>query len=84
MNDQETRRIQQKESVYRKLYSSILQKHRGVLQQQDHGATTTTPGNEFDDEQRLLNTIFYSEVKSLLFGVGVTAVAAGWLLASET
>jgi hypothetical protein len=71
MDDQETRRIQQKESVYRKLYSAILQKHRGVLQEHDDDNTSNVL---FEDEQQMLNKIFYSEVKNLLFGVGVTAV----------
>lgn len=87
MDDQETRRIQQKESVYRKLYSAILQKHRGVLQQKpsDGGddnnthSINNTSDDVFVEEQQLLNKIFYSEMKSLLFGVAVTAVTLGSL-----
>jgi hypothetical protein len=70
MDDNETRKLQQKESVYRKLYSTILQQNQGVLQNSSdnlHGV--------FDDEQQTLNRIFYSEVKNMLLGVGVTAIS---------
>lgn len=43
-HDYETRQILRKEPIYRKLYSSLLQEHRGILQAQpkDENSTTTT------------------------------------------
>jgi hypothetical protein len=70
----ESLRIQQKESVYRKLYSSILQERRGVLQASNtNNDSDTTKSSVFDDEQQCLSQIVRTEVKNLLVGVGVTA-----------
>ena len=97
-HDYETRQILRKEPIYRKLYSSLLQEHRGILQAaqptKDENSTTTTTTtittqhhddtnhpqqhNQFEDEDQILNTIFQTEMKNILVGVGasVAAVAA--------
>lgn len=94
-HDYETRQILRKEPIYRKLYSSLLQEHRGILQAQptkDENSTTTTTittqhhddtnhqqqHHQFEDEDQILNTIFQTEMKNVLVGVGasVTALAS--------
>jgi hypothetical protein len=78
-------RIRQKESVYRKLYSSLLRKHQGALQtSSQYGESGPNNGNntnpvrttsrpDFDDEDETLSKIFRTEVRNLLIGVGATA-----------
>ena len=92
-HDYETRQLLRKEPIYRKLYSSLLQKHRGILQAQptkDENSTTTTTittqhhyddtnhqqqHNQFEDEDQILNTIFQTEMKNILVGVGASMAA---------
>jgi hypothetical protein len=85
MDDLEARKWQQKESVYRKLYSFILQKHKGALQEQPTTTTDTSSKSSdvFADEQQLLNRIFQTEVQNLLLGVGATALCFGLLRTSK-
>ena len=90
-HDYETRQILRKEPIYRKLYSSLLQEHRGILQAPptDENSTTTTTittqhhddtnhpqqHNQFEDEDQILNTIFQTEMKNILVGVGASLAA---------
>lgn len=93
-DDYETRKLLLKQGGYRKLYSSLLQKHRGVLQTQSdeggvsnedvntnanahakYGASSNKNANHFEDEDRVLNQIFQTEVKNVAMGIGATAVA---------
>jgi hypothetical protein len=89
-HDYETRQILRKEPIYRKLYSSLLQEHRGILQAQpkeENNTTTTTittehhddanhhNRNQFEDEDQTLNTIFQTEIKNILVGVGASVAA---------
>ena len=96
-HDYETRQILRKEPIYRKLYSSLLQEHRGILQQapptKDENSTTTTTittqhqhddtnyqqHNQFEDEDQILNTIFQTEMKNILVGVGASVAAVASL-----
>ena len=99
-HDYETRQILRKEPIYRKLYSSLLQEHRGILQQaqptKDENSTTTTTTtittqhhyddtnhqpqhNQFEDEDQILNTIFQTEMKNILVGVGASVAAVASL-----
>ena len=75
-DDHEIRKLLLKQGEYRKLYSSILQKHRGSLQG-NSGNGDAIRGNDsdghFEDEARLLNQIFQTEVKNLATGIGATA-----------
>ena len=97
-HDYETRQILRKEPIYRKLYSSLLQEHRGILQQapptKDENSTTTITTqqqhhyddthhqqqhNQFEDEDQILNTIFQTEMKNILVGVGASVAAVASL-----
>ena len=98
-HDYETRQILRKEPIYRKLYSSLLQEHRGILQAapptKDENSTTTTTittqqhhddttnhqqqHNQFEDEDQILNTIFQTEMKNILVGVGASVAAVASL-----
>ena len=100
-HDYETRQILRKEPIYRKLYSSLLQEHRGILQQapptKDENSTTTTTTtittqqhhddttnhqqqhHQFEDEDQILNTIFQTEMKNILVGVGASVAAVASL-----
>mmetsp|Transcript_27742 Transcript_27742/g.61096 ORF Transcript_27742/g.61096 Transcript_27742/m.61096 type:complete len:267 (+) Transcript_27742:168-968(+) len=89
-DDYETRKLLLKQGEYRKLYSSLLQKHRGVLQTQPDeggvpnanentnakdGVSSYKNSNHFEEEDRVLNQIFQTEVKNVAMGIGATAVA---------
>ena len=95
-HDYETRQILRKEPIYRKLYSSLLQEHRGILQQaqptKDENSTTTITTqhhddttnhqqqhHQFEDEDQILNTIFQTEMKNILVGVGASVAAVASL-----
>jgi hypothetical protein len=99
-HDYETRQLLRKEPIYRKLYSSLLQEHRGILQAahqpKDENSTTTTTTtittqhhddttnhqpqhNQFEDEDQILNTIFQTEMKNMLVGVGASVAAVASL-----
>ena len=80
----ETRKLLLKQGEYRKLYSSLLQKHRGILQTQPEESSTTAATtedgaishchNHFEDEDQTLNQIFQTEVKNLVMGMAATTV----------
>jgi hypothetical protein len=90
-HDYETRQLLRKDPIYRKLYSSLLQEHRGILQAQpkENNTTTTTTAittehhaanhhhrnNQFEDEDQTLNMIFQTEIKNILIGVGASVAA---------
>jgi hypothetical protein len=84
-NEMETRKLQQNESLYRKLYSAILTKHKGVLQQRhQHYASIDDGCDVFAEEQNMLNRIFQTEVQNLALGVGATAVCFALLGFAKT
>jgi hypothetical protein len=72
MDDWESKKARQKESIYRQLYSSVLKRHRGALQglNDDDDNETTNDNVVFQDEKKLLGQVFQTEVKNLVVGMG--------------
>jgi hypothetical protein len=66
-------KARQKESVYRKLYSALLQNNRQVFQ------GINNKDDSFEDEQRQIQTVFHTELTNLLVGVGATAAVVASL-----
>ena len=89
MMDGEAWKLRQKESVYRKLFSNLLQKHRGTLQEVESSSSPLSPSENgkdpqtsvtlqekdpYEDETNTLNQIFRTEVGNLVVGVASTAL----------
>ena len=74
--DTEINKAREKESVYRKYYSSLFQRNRTIFQQSNQGVSSN---DDFQDEQAQLQSVLQTEVTSLVFGVGVTAAVFGAL-----
>jgi hypothetical protein len=73
----EANKARQKESVYRKLYSFLLQRNRSVFQ--GISKENNNGGDDvFEDEMKQLASVFQTEVMNLSVGIGVafTAFAA--------
>jgi hypothetical protein len=60
-------KMRQKESVYRKLYSSLLQRKKDGL------ALGSSKSSAFDDERQLLAQVVRTETTNLFFGIATTA-----------
>ena len=70
----ETNKARQKESIYRKLYSNLLQQNKSVFQEISNDSTND--GNDaFADEKGQLAKIFNTEIANLAVGIGVTFTA---------
>ena len=89
-DDSETRKWILKQGEYRRLYSSLLQKHRGVLQTTSGtNATTNTDeaatnsdidgGDPFAEESKILSNIFRTEASNIGLGIGAAVVTMGSL-----
>ena len=80
-DDTESRKWILKQGEYRRLYSSLLQKHRGALQQTNDATSSSSSDDEdpFAEESRILNTLYRTEVQKIGLGLGAAMVALGSL-----
>ncbi len=76
--DSETRKWILKQGEYRRLYSSLLQKHRGALQAKTDEATSNGT-DPFAEESMVLSSIFRTEALNIALGMGAAVVALGSL-----
>jgi hypothetical protein len=87
MGDSETRKWILKQGEYRRLYSSLLRKHRGALQgNRDGTETAAAPSgcsenseDSFADESAILTGILRTEASNIALGIGAAAAALGSL-----
>ena len=75
MNEEsETRKWILKQGEYRRLYSKLLQTHRGTLQATTDGDSTNESNGPFAEESMILSNIFRTEALYIAFGLGSAAV----------
>ena len=78
--DSDTRKWILKQGEYRRLYSSLLQKHRGALQASTNEATSENKSNDpFAEESMVLTNIFRTEALNIALGMGAAVVTLGSL-----
>jgi hypothetical protein len=73
-DDSETRKWILKQGEYRRLYSSLLQKHRGALQTTNDGATDSE-NDPFVEESGIMINIFRTEAKNIVLGTGAVVAS---------
>ena len=78
-NDIETRKWILKQGEYRRLYSKLLQKHRGALQATTTDESTNNDNEPFSEELIVLTNIFRTEALNIVLGMGAAVATLGSL-----
>ena len=74
MTEFQATKIRQKESVYRRLYSSLLERKKDALKSVSPMVDRSSPDTfDFEDERKLLAQIVRTETANLFFGIATTA-----------
>lgn len=82
-DDTEARKYILKQGEYRRLYSSLLQKHRGALQPSSSTMSSITTSDAvtggqsdsdpFAEESSILEAVFRTEARNIIIGIGFAA-----------
>ena len=80
-DDTEARKWILKQGEYRRLYSKLLQKHRGALQAdtRDDSSSDDNIGGPFAEESMALTNIVRTEALNIVVGVGAAVAILGSL-----